>query len=239
MLEFMSRRSIFLALGLFAVSLTLHAQRLPGNAHPEHYRLALTPSIADAKFAGSEVIDLKLDTPSKTITLNAIELEIASVKAGSQTGAISFDKEKGQATFTFAQALPAGQNSLAIEFSGILNDKLRGFYLSKTKAGNYAVTQFESTDARRAFPSFDEPALKATFDVTLTVDAGAAIRARAAVKRTATAIGHGAAGRTGRTNPSLRGISSNLLSTHRPRGWRGPPRQTRVHHRPPRLPSPP
>ena len=172
MLEFMSRRSIFLALGLFSVSLTLHAQRLPGNAHPEHYRLALTPSIADAKFAGSEVIDLKLDTPSKTITLNAIELEIASVKAGSQTGAISFDKEKGQATFTFAQALPAGQNSLAIEFSGILNDKLRGFYLSKTKAGNYAVTQFESTDARRAFPCFDEPALKATFDVTLTVDAG-------------------------------------------------------------------
>ena len=59
-----------------------------------------------------------------------------------------------------------------IEYSGTLNDKLRGFYLSKTARRNYAVTQFESTDARRAFPSFDEPAMKATFDVTLTVDAG-------------------------------------------------------------------
>ncbi len=57
-------------------------------------------------------------------------------------------------------------------FTGVLNDKLRGFYLSKTKERNYAVTQFESTDARRAFPCFDEPALKATFDVSLTVDAG-------------------------------------------------------------------
>ena len=57
-------------------------------------------------------------------------------------------------------------------YTGILNDKLRGFYLSKTKLRNYGVTQFEATDARRAFPCFDEPALKATFDVTLVVDAG-------------------------------------------------------------------
>ncbi len=62
--------------------------------------------------------------------------------------------------------------SCQVAFTGVLNDKLRGFYLSKTKARNYAVTQFESTDARRAFPCFDEPALKATFDVSLTVDAG-------------------------------------------------------------------
>ena len=59
-----------------------------------------------------------------------------------------------------------------ISYKGILNDKLRGFYLSKTKLRRYGVTQFEATDARRAFPSFDEPALKATFDVTLVVDAG-------------------------------------------------------------------
>ena len=61
---------------------------------------------------------------------------------------------------------------LAIAYTGILNDKLRGFYLSKTKLRSYGVTQFEATDARRAFPSFDEPALKATFDVTLVVDQG-------------------------------------------------------------------
>ena len=62
--------------------------------------------------------------------------------------------------------------TLEIAYTGILNDKLRGFYLSKSKTRSYGVTQFEATDARRAFPCFDEPALKATFDVSLVVDAG-------------------------------------------------------------------
>ena len=62
--------------------------------------------------------------------------------------------------------------TLAIRYTGILNNELRGFYLSKTARRNYAVTQFEPTDARRAFPCFDEPAFKATFDIALIVDAG-------------------------------------------------------------------
>ena len=68
--------------------------------------------------------------------------------------------------------LVKGPTAVHIQYSGVLNDQLRGFYLSKTKARNYAVTQFESTDARRAFPCFDEPAFKATFGVTLTIDRG-------------------------------------------------------------------
>ncbi len=92
--------------------------------------------------------------------------------AAGQTGIVTYDEEKQQATFTFPQPLPAGKATLTIAYTGILNDKLRGFYLSKTAKRNYAVTQFESTDARRAFPSFDEPALKATFDLALTVNKG-------------------------------------------------------------------
>src|SRR6185503_20717030 len=84
----------------------------------------------------------------------------------------SFDTEKQQATLTVPAGLQAGPAAIHINFTGILNDKLRGFYLAKTKLRNYAITQFESTDARRAFPSFDEPALKATFDIVLTVDQG-------------------------------------------------------------------
>ena len=91
---------------------------------------------------------------------------------GGLDAVVTLDAAKEQATYTFAQALPAGRVTLKIEYKGILNDKLRGFYLSKTKARRYGVTQFEATDARRAFPSFDEPALKATFDVTLVMDAG-------------------------------------------------------------------
>ena len=55
---------------------------------------------------------------------------------------------------------------LKIAYTGILNNELRGFYLSKAERRRYAVTQFEPTDARRAFPSFDEPAYKATFEVS-------------------------------------------------------------------------
>ena len=148
------------------------AQRLPTNVRPEHYSLAVSPDLKTASFAGSETIDVVLGAPASTITLNALELKILGVKADGQEGAISYDAAKEQATFSFARVLPAGKVSLAIAYTGVLNDKLRGFYLSKTKTRSYAVSQFESTDARRAFPSFDEPALKATFDVSLTVDEG-------------------------------------------------------------------
>ncbi len=151
------------------------AQRLPSNAvptHYTHYTLALAPDIAKAVFTGEETIDLTLAAPSPTITLNAVDIAFQSVAAGSETAKVSEDKDKQQVTFTFPKPLPAGPQSLRIRYSGTLNDKLKGFYLSKTSKRNYAVTQFEATDARRAFPSFDEPAFKATYTVALTVDSG-------------------------------------------------------------------
>ncbi len=163
-----AQRCALLVLALLPIAAS--AQRLPSNVHPEHYTLAIAPDIAAATFRGTETIDVVLAAPAKEITLNALELEIQSVTAAGQPATVSFDKTKEQATFTFPKAIPAGPAKLEIAYTGILNDKLRGFYLSKSKTRNYAVTQFESTDARRAFPCFDEPALKATFDVSLTVD---------------------------------------------------------------------
>ncbi|MGA1983959.1 MAG: M1 family metallopeptidase [Acidobacteriaceae bacterium] len=106
--------------------------------------------------------------------LAALGRDDASGRAadGGQTAVVVLDAGKEQATLTFGRELPVGRVVLEIAYTGILNDKLRGFYLSKSKTRNYGVTQFEATDARRAFPCFDEPALKATFDVTLVVDAG-------------------------------------------------------------------
>jgi len=176
----MSFRNTVLAITaiLLTANLAAHAQRLSANVHPEHYSLSLTPDLLTATFSGEETIDVTLDAPAQTITLNAAEIEFQSVRAiisdfspKIQVAEVALDPVKEQATFTFGRELPAAKFSLAIRFSGILNNKLRGFYLSKTKLRNYAVTQFESTDARRAFPCFDEPALKATFDISLTVDA--------------------------------------------------------------------
>jgi aminopeptidase N/puromycin-sensitive aminopeptidase len=161
------------------------AQRLPTTAIPTHYTLAFAPDLKAATFTGQESIDVMVNAATRTITLNAAEIEIQSVTAtfgcfttdqacgmnvvlGSP--AISLDKEKEQATFTFPKEIGPGKLVLNIHFTGILNDKLRGFYLSKTARRNYAVTQFEATDARRAFPCFDEPAFKATYDISLTID---------------------------------------------------------------------
>ena len=161
---------VFAVLLLAGFPILSSAQRLPSNVRPEHYALHLTPDLKAATFTAEETIDVVLEAPSKTITLNALELTISSVVSGNQSAQVTFDEAKQQATFTFPNSLPSGKAALEITYAGILNDKLRGFYLSKTKVRNYAVTQFEATDARRAFPSFDEPALKATFNISLTVD---------------------------------------------------------------------
>nr|WP_158945651.1 M1 family metallopeptidase [Granulicella sp. S190] len=187
----------------FALSLLAtpgaEAQRLPSGVHPEHYSLTITPDLKSATFTGEETIDVVLDAPAKSITLNAVEIKFGEVKAyvlpvaaysygklGIQPKPLSpldsdrhpqiattmLDAKKEQASFTFSEELPVGTVTLAIRYTGVLNDKLRGFYLSKTKTRNYAVTQFEPTDARRAFPSFDEPSLKATYDIAMVVDRG-------------------------------------------------------------------
>jgi len=171
---------------LFAVSAALLclfllpavAQRLPQTVRPEHYTLSLTPELKAATFSGVETIDVILTEPTDHITLNAAEITFQAVSisivGGGKTlkATVTLDKDKEQATFTFPEKLPAGKARLSILYSGILNNELRGFYLSKTTKRNYAVTQFEATDARRAFPCFDEPAFKATYDVTLVVDSG-------------------------------------------------------------------
>ena len=168
------------SIALVSVSLShgfsASAQRLPQTVKPEHYALTLSPDLRTATFTGRESIDVVVDKPVDAIVLNSAEIKFESVTATvdgrTLTAKVSEDTGKQQATFDFGQKLPAGKLRLELRYTGILNNELRGFYLSKTAKRNYAVTQFESTDARRAFPSFDEPAFKATFDVTLVVDKG-------------------------------------------------------------------
>jgi aminopeptidase N/puromycin-sensitive aminopeptidase len=152
------------------------AQRLSPSVRPAHYTLTLTPDLKTATFSGIESIDVTLAEPANAITLNAIEIAFQSVTitdgGKTQTATVTLDPAKQQATFTVPGQLAAGKATLEIRYTGILNNELRGFYLSKGDHRNYAVTQFESTDARRAIPSFDEPAFKATFDGSLVIDSG-------------------------------------------------------------------
>lgn len=89
---------------------------------------------------------------------------------------ITLLKKQERVVLKLEENLPVGTASLHIVFSGILNDYMQGFYRSKYFVDGeeryMATTQFESTDARLAFPCWDEPALKARFNVVLTTPVG-------------------------------------------------------------------
>jgi puromycin-sensitive aminopeptidase len=155
--------------------------RLPTNVAPVAYRLRLEPDLEAATFAGSVEIDVDVDTPTNALVLNAIELELGRAAAVLPDGTtidatVDFDAEFERATLTFDGVLPSGSAILELEFSGILNDRLVGFYRStftdEARATHLiATTQLCATDARRMFPCFDEPALKATYELTVVIPA--------------------------------------------------------------------
>src|ERR1700734_4536180 len=154
--------------------------RLTKDVVPAKYELHLRPDLEKFVFSGEETIHLTIKKPTKTITLHAIELTIDSAEAITSAGnfgatRISYDEKSETATILFDGTLPKGTIELRLAFRGILNDKMHGFYRSSYQLNgkmNYlATTQFESNDARRAFPCFDEPAMKAIFDVSLTTRA--------------------------------------------------------------------
>ncbi len=155
--------------------------RLPSYIKPDRYQLTIKPDLEGFTFSGEEIIFLRLGKTTREITLHAKELDVFDVKFQIsnnkfQTGKIKYDIKAETATFTFLTSLPKGKGELRLSFKGILNDQMRGFYRSRYmhngKEKHMATTQFEATDARRAFPCFDEPAHKAVFDVTLMVQPG-------------------------------------------------------------------
>ena len=159
--------------------------RLPGGVVPLHYDIELEPDLEAASFAGRVAIDIEVAEPSATIVLNAAELSIVSAQfcaTGCEPVDLvhTCDEESERLTLSAPDgtgSLGPGPARLDISFTGVLNDQLHGFYRSTytDDAGEthtVATTQFESTDARRAFCCFDEPALKATFATTLVVRQG-------------------------------------------------------------------
>ncbi len=170
----MKLTSTWAGLVIFLTGISM-AQRLPEIAVPDHYKLIFSPNFAKNDFAGEETIAIRVLEPTSQIVLNAAEIdfqEVSITSGGStQKATVTLDKDKQTATLTVDHPISPGPATIQTRYHGILNDQLRGFYLGKDSDGRkYAATQFEATDARRAFPSFDEPAYKAIFDVTVVAD---------------------------------------------------------------------
>ena len=155
------------------------ARQLPNSVLPEKYRLSLSPDLQNFTFEGRVDIDVQVQSSTSEITLNAAELTLreASLTQGEtrvSARSLSVDEDSETATITLDSEAAPGPATLSISYQGILNDQLKGFYRSRYQDANgneqyLATTQFEATDARRALPCWDEPALKSTFQVSMTV----------------------------------------------------------------------
>ncbi|MBX3319229.1 MAG: M1 family metallopeptidase [Nitrospira sp.] len=154
--------------------------RLPRHVLPTRYDLRLEPDLKAATFTGQVSITLSVKQETQTILLNATDLHIASTGIEGQNGRtiaaeIELEPTLQRARISCHQRLAPGEWRLHLSFRGALNDQLRGFYRSTYKDSSgtvqtMAATQFEATDARRAFPCWDEPDFKAVFSTTLVVD---------------------------------------------------------------------
>src|SRR6266852_79807 len=153
--------------------------RLPRTVVPSRYDLRLEPDLVTHTFAGEETIAVDVREATAEVFVNTAELAISEVVADNGasdriSGVATADEEAERSRLAFERPLGVGAWRLRLRFRGILNDKLRGFYRSTYKdpsgaSRTIAATQFEATDARRAFPCWDEPDFKAVFATTLAI----------------------------------------------------------------------
>jgi puromycin-sensitive aminopeptidase len=157
--------------------------RLPRDARPTRYDVTLEPDLMAAVFTGEVVIHVVVDdTDDKTsadrreLVLNAAELEVNRCLVDGEPAEHRLDAETERLFIQPTHELTPGGHTVEIAFTGVLNDKLRGFYRSTFRDGDgdervIATTQMQATDCRRAFPCWDEPDFKAVFGITLVVEA--------------------------------------------------------------------
>jgi puromycin-sensitive aminopeptidase len=157
--------------------------RLPRTVVPTRYDLTLEPDLDAGTFVGSVEVAVRVIEPVTEIVLNANELTLreASLTAADgrrvEVSKIRTDDDAERATLDLAETAGPGDWTLGISFRGRLNPRLTGFYRSSYTADDggtsvIGTTHFEATDARRAFPCWDEPDLKAVFGITLVVEEG-------------------------------------------------------------------
>ncbi|PWZ13767.1 hypothetical protein Zm00014a_014677 [Zea mays] len=153
--------------------------QLPRFAAPRRYDLRLRPDLVTCTFSGTAAVTVAVSAPTRFLVLNSADLSIDSASIRFRDLApkeVVFFADDEILVLGFSKDLVLGEGVLSMKFNGTLNDQMRGFYRSKYqykgKMKNMAVTQFESVDARRCFPCWDEPAFKAKFKLTLEVNVG-------------------------------------------------------------------
>ncbi|MCC6415965.1 MAG: M1 family peptidase, partial [Opitutaceae bacterium] len=151
--------------------------RLPKTVVPRHYELRLEPDLEARTFVGTARIDVEAREAVSEVKLQALELEFDRITLGDGADAqpITASYDQASQILTLPVALPPGPHTLVFHYRGKLNRSSNGLFVDKypTAGGPKFMlgTQMEVADARRVFPSWDEPAFRATFDLTIVVPA--------------------------------------------------------------------
>lgn len=147
------------------------------SMNPLNYKITLEPNLNQFNFRGKVEILMDVPKPVGEISLDAVELTIqkcmVTMKAEFVDCPFHVDSRKKVLKVSLPREM-AGKIRLRIDYEGSINDRMAGFYRSRFVADGrqkyIAVTQFQESDARRAFPCFDQPVEKATFDIEMIVD---------------------------------------------------------------------
>ncbi|WP_054694413.1 M1 family metallopeptidase [Desulfosarcina cetonica] len=159
---------------------------------PEAYTLTIAPDLDRFVFTGEVTLSATAHDAVSTISLDCAELAVwncrlqpENTEAPAMDCPFSVDPAKEALTVQLPQAI-SGPFTLTMEYMGKINDRMAGFYRSRIQVdggpSHMAVTQFQESDARRAFPCFDHPAKKAVFNVSMIVPQGLTAIANTAVK---------------------------------------------------------
>jgi aminopeptidase N len=148
--------------------------RLPKNVVPLSYDLAIVPDVDALTLSGKESVQLQFRTASATVQFNSLNETLSHVLLdGKPVKRVTSSNEHQLTTVTLAKPV-TGTHTLSFAYKGKIETRPQGLFAQKYRksSGAQAVmlsTQFESTDARRMFPCWDEPAFRAYFHLTATV----------------------------------------------------------------------
>ncbi|MET0310299.1 MAG: M1 family aminopeptidase [Sphingomonas sp.] len=155
---------------------TLPAGKLPDQVKPIAYRLDMTVVPEKERFSGHTEIDLQLKQAASSIFMHGRDLHVtrAIAKVGGRKFPVTFTQKSptGLALLDFGRTVPAGKITLKFDYDAAFGSGPSGLYRIKVGEEWYSWSQFESIDARAAFPSFDQPGYKTPFTVSITTKPG-------------------------------------------------------------------